>query len=384
MAIINLQVGANGDDGHWFDGSSSFSNSLPGQGMGWGAGGAGSLNSFARFISVTIPQGATINSAVLKFNPDDNYSSTTVNLRISAIDADNAAAPTDYNEANTATLTTAKVDWDNVASWSIDAETSSPDISSVIQEIIDRGSWSSGNALVIMIKDNVSTTGGGSVFRESDTHNSSSSLAMKLDIDYTTGDTDLNINVSDSILIEDIPHYPDDTIIIGESVQISIVASTDLSISVSDSISIAENVEANNAFLITVSDSITISESTNFLLTSYISVSDSISIAENINATLVFNLSVSDSISIAESVSVDEPALVIHVSETITITDRVRLFPSWIQQIPTEDDWAQQTPTSDDWTEQTPTEAAWTEQTPTEGDWTEQTPTEDDWEKIDT
>ena len=115
-------------------------------------------NSFIRFVNVTIPQGATIIEAKLVLNARDSQSANTCNVRISANDVDDSVAPTDTAGFNALVLTTAKVDWNALGAWTEDSDYDSPEIKTIIQEIVDRGSWASGNALTILIKNNVSTT----------------------------------------------------------------------------------------------------------------------------------------------------------------------------------------------------------------------------------
>lgn len=110
-----------------------------------------------RFTNVAIPQGAVITGAWLQFTADEaNTEATALTIRGEA--TDNSAQ---YQDAaftvSSRTRTTASVNW-NVPSWSIiqekgDAQKSS-DIKSVVQEIINRGGWSSGNALSIIINGN--------------------------------------------------------------------------------------------------------------------------------------------------------------------------------------------------------------------------------------
>lgn len=183
---LNLQVGAGADDGVWWEGTTSFFN-----GVGFGQ--AGYLDStntagnvFLRFTSITIPNGATINTAVLTLHADASNSAVVVNWRMSAIDADSAAAPTTYSGAETATRTTATVDFSGVAAWSAGDNKTFSGLESIYQELVDRGGWSSGNNAVHYTEDNGSTTLTGRIRK--DTHyDGDTASAAKLDIDYTAG-----------------------------------------------------------------------------------------------------------------------------------------------------------------------------------------------------
>lgn len=105
-----------------------------------------------RFQNVTIPQGATIESAYVEFNVDEvNIGST--DLTFYGEDIDNS--PTYLNivgNISSRTKTTASVDWDNVPSWLItNTKQQSPDLSSIIQEIVDRNGWVEGYSLSIIV-----------------------------------------------------------------------------------------------------------------------------------------------------------------------------------------------------------------------------------------
>jgi len=106
-----------------------------------------------RFPSVTIPPGSTINSAYLHAFTYTERTGT-VYSNIYANDVDNAVAPTSEPEFNALVKTTAFVAWDTLSVSNPQGyEHVSPDIAAVIQEVIDRTGWSSGNALQIIWED---------------------------------------------------------------------------------------------------------------------------------------------------------------------------------------------------------------------------------------
>lgn len=107
-----------------------------------------------RFTGVTVGKGNTVNSAYLKLTSSDNTSVDTVNARISAESADDAAAfstEADFDTRYTG-RTTAKVDW-AVPHFVKDTQYTSPNIKTVIQEIVNRSGWASGNHLVLFWED---------------------------------------------------------------------------------------------------------------------------------------------------------------------------------------------------------------------------------------
>jgi len=114
---------------------------------------------YFRFNSVVAAQGATVQSAYLKLNKR-GYAGTSSNhdFYVAALDADNQAAPTAASHLNHSNFTTAEVTWQNntdtgngtLRSAANGTVLSSPDIKTVIQEILDRSGWSSGNSIVLM------------------------------------------------------------------------------------------------------------------------------------------------------------------------------------------------------------------------------------------
>ena len=110
-----------------------------------------------RFQNITIPAGATILTATLQLEAEGTHSGTTI-LDIYGQAADN---PTKFNETygdiSARPRTTAFTTW-NVPSWVNSGGTtdwySSPDLAAVVQELINRPNWQSGNALAFIIEGN--------------------------------------------------------------------------------------------------------------------------------------------------------------------------------------------------------------------------------------
>jgi hypothetical protein len=131
-----------------------------------------------RFPGVTIPQGSTINSAVLScFLISTSYDDPL--LVIYADDTDNSAAMTTAtNNISSRTSTTATVAYSGTGLGTGYKDT--PDIKTVIQEITDRGGWSSGNALTLILN----ATSSASLYRIR-SYEGNSSQAATLTVDYT-------------------------------------------------------------------------------------------------------------------------------------------------------------------------------------------------------
>jgi hypothetical protein len=105
-----------------------------------------------RFANITVPQGATITNAYVEFTVDESTGGD-IALTIYGEDIDNAPTFTSSNgNITNRTKTSASVDWTPTDDWTpAGAKRQSPDISSIIQEIVDLGSWSSGNAMAIIV-----------------------------------------------------------------------------------------------------------------------------------------------------------------------------------------------------------------------------------------
>ena len=135
-----------------------------------------------RFASMTIPAGANITSAYLTFRavapdpPMTNSDATNLTIRGQLI-ANAPTFTTTVNNISGRTLTTAATAW-VPASWTTGTDYNSPSIISVIQEIVNQGTWASGNAVAIII------TGTG--HRASQAYDTSPATAAKLVVTYNT------------------------------------------------------------------------------------------------------------------------------------------------------------------------------------------------------
>jgi len=101
-----------------------------------------------RFTNVQIPQDALIVSAHLEFIVDGPYNCD-MSVELRGEDTGSAEAFSSDHQPSTLTKTGNFVRWDITGAWSWGKPLSSPDIRSVIQEIINRSDWSPGNALIV-------------------------------------------------------------------------------------------------------------------------------------------------------------------------------------------------------------------------------------------
>jgi hypothetical protein len=100
-----------------------------------------------------IPGGYNILSANLTYRANSSLSATTVNTRIKGEHSSNSAVLSDQANFDARTLTTAVVAWDAIPAWTANNWYQSPDISSVVQEIVGIGGWTSGNGMLFAWND---------------------------------------------------------------------------------------------------------------------------------------------------------------------------------------------------------------------------------------
>ncbi|MCK4542166.1 MAG: hypothetical protein KAU17_08035 [Spirochaetales bacterium] len=151
MASGTYYPAVSGDDGHWVP--ADFQNTLTQMYFGMFLEGIGT---FIRCPNITIPQGSTITSAYIRFTAYSSLSSTVVNVNVYFNDVDDAIAPTSSSEGDALSLTS-PITWNGVEAWTDGIQYDTPSLASILQSVINRTGWSSGNALQIVIKDNGSS-----------------------------------------------------------------------------------------------------------------------------------------------------------------------------------------------------------------------------------
>lgn len=134
-----------------------------------------------RFRTVAVPQGATIDAAkiIVSANTNDNNN---FEVYIQADDADDSAVFSSGDRPKDRALTTASVTWTGQPIWYTDNWVDSPDISTVVKEVVDRPGWASDNNFSICTGDHAHYT-----YRNINTYDGDTSKAPKLHIEYTVG-----------------------------------------------------------------------------------------------------------------------------------------------------------------------------------------------------
>ncbi|HSJ94154.1 MAG TPA: hypothetical protein VK896_08985, partial [Gaiellaceae bacterium] len=107
-----------------------------------------------RFAGLGIPSGAVVEEAYVQFQTDEN-GKTAANLTVQAERADNAASFTtaafgiSSRPRTAASVAWSPPQWVGVGEAGPNQRT--PDLRSVLQEVVSRPGWSAGNALVVLV-----------------------------------------------------------------------------------------------------------------------------------------------------------------------------------------------------------------------------------------
>lgn len=142
MSNVTLQFRSliTGDDGYWTP--TTFYNATSTAKSGKGA--TEALHSFFLYKNIIIPKGATIVAAYIRRFA---YAAGAPILKVFANDTTVPVAPTNVSEAETLALSSG-VAWNYGGT-----HPDSPDISTLIQGIIDKANWDIGKNLMLLVKD---------------------------------------------------------------------------------------------------------------------------------------------------------------------------------------------------------------------------------------
>jgi hypothetical protein len=175
---LTAQVAASSDDANQDGSSLSLTSATL-----WLGNAASTTSSYTglRFASLALPAGATINSARLQV-----YSSQTqwlsLSLSIAADATGNSPTFSASNLPSQRTLTTQKVAHSSNVQWQANTWYTLDEMALVVQEVVNRGDWQSGNSLSVILKG----TGGAWGRKFVASFDGSAATAPKLVITYTT------------------------------------------------------------------------------------------------------------------------------------------------------------------------------------------------------
>lgn len=145
------------------------------------------LSAGLRFRSLAIPKGATIVSANLSvYAQYSMFWTNALTARVYAEAADDPGAwESGTHEPHSATTTTAYATW-SPESWTDNQWHDSPDVSSVISEIVNREGWASGNDMCFIWKTTLSEDFSEDSFAGFTDYDGATSNCAKLTLEYVT------------------------------------------------------------------------------------------------------------------------------------------------------------------------------------------------------
>jgi len=152
--------------------------------------------------NVTVPQGSIITSAFIELFP--SYRNGNVPIDIYGFNVDDVAVFGASNRPSQIAQTTAHVTQTLTTAIPASVYFNLADVSTIIQEIVNRGGWASGNALGVVIKDNGAASG---VLFQMQDYGNAPANAARLTINYTepsvscdtSGTATASINESDIV-----------------------------------------------------------------------------------------------------------------------------------------------------------------------------------------
>ena len=137
------------------------------------------------FRGLNVPRNANITNAYLQFTADESHSAA-AELEISLHNSGNSPAFSSANNVSGRSVFAQKVIW-SPSSWSSGQNGSaqrSPDLKAMIQSLVDRSDWSSGNNLSLIIKGRGASLSNTSAKRVADSYEGGAANAPRLVVEY--------------------------------------------------------------------------------------------------------------------------------------------------------------------------------------------------------
>ncbi len=104
-----------------------------------------------RFQSIEIPRGATIQSASIEFEIDENQSGNMTTIIAGEATDNPGTFTTQRRNVTNRPITTARVNWVNPPAPTVNSKLTTPDLTNIVQELVNRGGWNPGNAMAFVI-----------------------------------------------------------------------------------------------------------------------------------------------------------------------------------------------------------------------------------------
>lgn len=260
-----------------------------------------------RFTGIDIPDGATIKFAKLIFRARISDSYTPFNTRIQGEQNNAAATFSTYPNFVGRTKTTAYVDW-AVEAWTAGNDYESPDISPIIQELVDDYGGLS-NASIVLFWSKVGSTSPDS-FRRASSYNDSPSTAPQLYVEwYLEGNL-----------------YPTltDGLKAGDSTMINRI----LEASLADGTKLSDSPLAGLVRDLLLSDGFKVSDVSSIIKSFDLSLTDGLKLSDTLSTLLQFNPALADGLKLSEALSAIKktyPTLI----DGVKLGDLTTYIPIW-------------------------------------------------------
>lgn len=168
-----------------------------------GAGDTSNILVALRFTGVLVPKRAVIHSANIEFTVKQNGAQD-LDLIIEAEDTVNAPALGSSGQyISNLSPTSASVEWNDVPNSPTGEILKTPDLKSVVQELVNAGTWADGNAMVFRVKLNPATGSTGD--RQAHAYESDPGLAPVLNINWSDNGAIKNQTVALRFQTVDVP-----------------------------------------------------------------------------------------------------------------------------------------------------------------------------------
>lgn len=148
--MATFTIPSNANDGYIRTDASSITVSSSTMRLGQYPSAGYSANPFWLFSNITIPKNSTINSAYITITATSSTAGGTGSLRMYTVLEDNATSPTTYAEYLAKTRSTEYVSW-TPPDFVYLSTYNTPDLSTIIQVIVDRAGWTSGNSMLFQL-----------------------------------------------------------------------------------------------------------------------------------------------------------------------------------------------------------------------------------------
>lgn len=185
MPTVTASVAAGTDDGGWDVGGTGYSNTGTNFVIGDVSSSVYDKSIWLRMPSLAVPQGAVITAATITIQATGGNVTPFGTVKIQAEAADSPTAPTNRANAIARVPTTAAATWSGMTAITSGRYTTS-DVSAVVQEIVNRAGWASGNTIQFLLTDNTAGWGGAAWQIAFASYNASAGNAAQVSVTYST------------------------------------------------------------------------------------------------------------------------------------------------------------------------------------------------------